>query len=103
MPNRPLRRGRRGGFEGGVRGACAQKNPHKACVLKGGGLLSGSAVDGKLIFLPLLVLVRRGIAPIKISIGSNFLEGTREVHEITIVDEEDTLLIRKHFLHVTNM
>ena len=25
------------------------------------------------------------------------------VMEITIVDEKDTLLIRKHFLHVTNM
>ena len=29
MPNRPLRRGGQGGFEGGVRGACASATPHK--------------------------------------------------------------------------
>ena len=30
MPNSPVRRGgRRGGFEGGVWGACAKKTPHK--------------------------------------------------------------------------
>ena len=30
MPNRPLRRGGRGGFEGGVRGACAYTKPHNS-------------------------------------------------------------------------
>ena len=45
-------------------------------------LRSQSTPIGRLIFLPLLVLTRRGAAPVKTSTGNNFLDKTREVPEI---------------------